>query len=119
QSANAFYEKGEFAQALPVYEKLVQANPNEAAYHYDLGNAYVKTNQVGKAVASYLRAFRLSPRDGDIRYNLTFLLARSGDELIPPGIPYSVFLLAYSLSGEELSGLFWLSFWSFCVLLGV
>jgi len=119
QSANALYEKGEFTQALPLYEKLVAANPKEAAYHYNLGNAFLKTGRVGRGVASYLRAFRLSPRDNDIRYNLTFTLARAGDELIPPGIPYSVFLLAYSLSGEELSGLFWLSFWSFCVLSGL
>src|SRR5947207_2322189 len=67
-AANSFYEKSDFANALPIYERLASEHPKEPSYHYNLGNTYLKTGRPGKAVASYLRAFRLAPRDGDVRY---------------------------------------------------
>lgn len=79
--------------------------------HYNLGNAYFKSNRTGRAVVSYMRAYRLLPRDTDIRYNLNFILERSGENLVPAGIPAVVHLAYYLLSENELKGLNWLLLW--------
>jgi tetratricopeptide (TPR) repeat protein len=73
QQANQLYEKGQFAAAIPMYESLVQEHQQNAALYYNLGNAYYRTQAMGKAIANYERALRLDPRDSEIRQNLAFL----------------------------------------------
>jgi hypothetical protein len=43
---------------------------------YNLGNARFKAGQIGKAMAAYLEASHLAPRDPDIRANLQFARKR-------------------------------------------
>jgi tetratricopeptide (TPR) repeat protein len=117
--ANAAYDKADYAAAIDAYSQLELADPDEPAYHFDLGNCEMKSGKLGKAVASYLRAFALAPRDSDIRTNLSFALGRAGEEMVPAGIPQSLFLLAYALSRNELQGLLALAVWLFCAAAGL
>jgi hypothetical protein len=50
---------------------------------YNLGNAYYRTGQVGKAVAEYWRAFRLNSGDKDVLYNLNLATTRVNDPALP------------------------------------
>jgi len=61
--AKASYDAGRFDQAASEFEALLAARPDDAAMHYDLGNAYLKAGRLGRASASYQRAFDLDPRD--------------------------------------------------------
>ncbi len=71
--ANAYYEKGEYAKAIELYESLAQERQVNAALYYNLGNAYYRAQQPGKAIVNYERALRFAPRDSDIRTNLEFV----------------------------------------------
>jgi len=72
ETANKLYEQGKFAEAAPAYQKLIQSGQISAALYFNLGNAFFKSGQIGRAIAAYRQAERLTPRDPDIRANLQF-----------------------------------------------
>ena len=74
-TANHLYETGQYSQAAQAYQQLVDQGFTESALFYNLGNAYYKAGDYGRAIANYRRAQLLAPRDADIAANLN--LARS------------------------------------------
>ncbi len=73
--ANGRFERGEFAEAVQLYESLLARGYGGTALYYNLGNAYLESGDLGRAIANYLRAEEISPRNQDIEANLG--LARS------------------------------------------
>lgn len=67
------YEQGDFASAAERFEDLSRRQVTSADVYYNLGNCYYKQGHAGKAVVNYRRALMLSPRDDDIRANLSLL----------------------------------------------
>jgi tetratricopeptide (TPR) repeat protein len=72
-SANKLYGQGKFAEAAGAYEKLIQTGTVSSAIYFNLGNAYFKSGQLGRAVAAYRDAELISPRDPEVRANLQFV----------------------------------------------
>ena len=71
---------------------------------YDLGNAYYRSGQLGKAILHYERAFRLNSGQGDVLYNLNFATTKAGDPEMPAGaLPALVWQLFYILSINALT----------------
>jgi len=70
--ANKLYEQGRFADAAAAYEKILQTGQTSAAVYFNLGNAWFKSGQLGRAILNYRLAEQLAPRDPDIRANLHF-----------------------------------------------
>ncbi len=70
--ANEQYQKGDYDAAIESYLAVLSGGVDNAALHYNLGNAYFKTGRLGYAIACYNRALRLEPRNDDIRANLEF-----------------------------------------------
>ena len=83
--ANRSYERGEFAEAAQQYEALIGLGYLDAAVYFNLGNAYLESGDLGRAVLSYLRAEELSPRDPDILANLELARSRTVDQLEAEG----------------------------------
>lgn len=73
--ANQLYEEGHFSEAAQSYQQLVDRGIEHSNLYYNLGNAYFKLGEIGRAILNYKRAAQLNPRDADIRSNLE--LARS------------------------------------------
>ena len=71
-SANKLYEEGKFTDAASAYEKLARSGETSAALYFNLGNAFFKSGQIGRAIATYRQAEQLAPRDPDLRANLQF-----------------------------------------------
>ena len=71
-AANKLYEEGKFAEAAAAYESLVQSRQVSAALYFNLGNAWFKSGQIGRAIAAYRQAEQITPRDPDLRANLQF-----------------------------------------------
>ena len=71
-SANKLYEQGKFAEAASAYAGLLQSNQASAALYFNLGNAFFKSGQIGRAIAAYRYAGQVTPRDPDVRANLQF-----------------------------------------------
>jgi tetratricopeptide (TPR) repeat protein len=72
EAANKFYYAGKFSEAVAAYENILYSGQKSVALYYNLGNAYFKNGQIGKAIATYREAEKMTPRDPDIRANLQF-----------------------------------------------
>jgi tetratricopeptide (TPR) repeat protein len=68
--ANKEYEQGHFKEAISGYEALVRAGQWSANLFYDLGNAYFRTGDFGRAVLNYERALALERHHPEARANL-------------------------------------------------
>lgn len=79
--ANQLYETGQLAQAAQAYEQLASQGFADSALFYNLGNAYFKQQDYGRAILSYRRAQQLAPRDVDIEANLNLARALRVDQL--------------------------------------
>lgn len=85
--AEVLYEEGNYAEAVEIYEELRRQGVESGVLHYNLGNAYIKQGELGKAILSYERARRSMPGDEDTRANLDYaygLVAEAPEELSLP-----------------------------------
>jgi tetratricopeptide (TPR) repeat protein len=73
--ANQDYEQGHFKEAVAGYEALVRAGQWNANLFYDLGNAYFRTGDFGRAILNYERALALDAHHPEATANL--LIARN------------------------------------------
>jgi len=102
-------EKGDYKASIKKGEDVLKAGFVSAEVHYNLGNAYLRTGQVGKAILAYRRAELLAPRDPDIRANLELARSRRRDKLDPrqPTKPVRAVLgVYYLLNLRELAVIF-------------
>lgn len=68
--ANQEYAAGHFKEAIDEYEALVRSGQLSANLFYDLGNAYFRTGDFGRAILNYERALALDPRHPEADANL-------------------------------------------------
>ncbi len=78
-SGDSLYNKEQFRDAAAMYERSLSEEGADADTYYNLGNAYFRTGQTGRAVVSYERALRLDPTHEDARTNLEFVNSRIAD----------------------------------------
>ncbi len=83
--ANDRYERGEYAEAAEQYEALIDRGYSEAALYFNLGNSYLESGDLGRAILNYLRARELSPREMDIRDNLELAREMTVDRVVAEG----------------------------------
>ena len=119
QEAESFYRQGKFSAALSLYEQELKNHPNDPFVYYNIGNCYFKMGSKGLAAANYYRAFKLAPRDSDIRHNLSLALSAGGERLIPAGIPAVLHRAFFYFSYSELEGLAFVLWWLLCTLGGI
>lgn len=103
--ANAAYESGDYELAVAFFERLAGSGFDSGHLHFNLGNAYLRNGELGKAVASYRRARIRLPRDEDVRANLSFARNSTKDALSPPEpspVVSTLFFWHYALSPREL-----------------
>jgi tetratricopeptide (TPR) repeat protein len=84
-SANRFYEQGKFSEAAATYQQVVQSGKVSPALYFNLGNAFFKSGQLGRAIAAYHDAEKISPRDSDVHANLQFVRGRVQNSTPPTG----------------------------------
>ena len=95
-------------------QELLKNNQNGHVY-YNLGNAYYRQGKIGHAIAAYLHAKQLLPRDADVKENLRFVHGKIKDKL------------TYDFNNSLFTAMFfWQSFIttkelyiSSCILLGI
>src|SRR5438034_1858696 len=68
--ANQAYAQGHFKEAIGSYEALVRAGRWNANLFYDLGNAYFRTGDFGRAILNYERALALDRHHPEATANL-------------------------------------------------
>ena len=80
-SANAAYTEGNWEDAVKDYEMISSLGLESPQLYCNLGNAWFKTGNLGKAILNYERALRLDPSYSDARYNLEFANTRTQDRI--------------------------------------
>lgn len=75
------YTDGDYATALSNWEEVRSAGLTSPELMYNLGNAYFKTGELGKAVLWYQRTLKDNPSDADAKYNLEYAQALTQDRI--------------------------------------
>jgi uncharacterized membrane protein len=115
--ANQLYQQNKFAEAREAYESVVRNGFLSGELYYNMGNAYYKTGDVGRAILNYERALRFMPNDDDLKHNLQLanLMITDKIEATP-----RLFLWDYwdGIKGAfSLNALTWISYGVFVLLI--
>ena len=99
-----------FQEAIEEYLRLIRSGYGGGQIYYNLGNAYFRAGQLGRAILEYKRAQLLIPRDPDLNFNLSHARDQIRDAIEEPsGFIEATFFWLKSFNLNEL-------FWSFALL---
>ena len=85
QRANAYYEKSEYPKAVEEYRAILDQGLESGSLDFNLGNAYFKLGELGKAVLYYEKAKMLIPQDADLKSNLEYAQSLSEEPAASDG----------------------------------
>jgi tetratricopeptide (TPR) repeat protein len=75
--------KEDYRAAAKELESLVAAGHNSGAVYYNLGNAYFRAGEFGRAIINYRKAIPYLPRDPHLRANLDQAISAAPGKLPP------------------------------------
>ena len=81
--ADSAYIQGDYLTAISMYEWIVQNQGVNATLYMNLGNCWLKRDEVAKAILNYERAYLIDPSDPDIRFNLELARTKTVDKVSP------------------------------------
>ncbi len=85
QQADSAYAQDNFALAERLYLESIKQDGTSSTIFYNLGNAYYRQGNLGKAIVNYERALKLDPTNADARDNLDFVKSKITDRQIDEG----------------------------------
>ena len=86
QAGNQLYQAGDYQGALDAYLGLYDEGLESGDLHYNIGNAYFKLGELGRAILFYERARLELPGDESARANLELARSLTADQITPlPG----------------------------------
>jgi tetratricopeptide (TPR) repeat protein len=106
EEAATAYARQDWRTAIINYEELRERGIHDPALFYNLGTAYAKSGESGRAALMLIRALRLAPRDPDIRANIEILSPETLNQLAVFPVPPIEFVY----------GLFSMNEWAFAAL---
>ena len=74
------YKENNFAEAISAFSKIAETGVKNSKLFYNLGNAYLKNDDLGHAILWYERALRLAPDDPDLKFNHEYAVSQVRDE---------------------------------------
>ncbi len=112
--ANAAYAAGKFQPAIQAYESLVRSGQWNPTLFYDLGNAWYRAGDAGRAILNYERALALDPNQAEAKANLQLVRDKARAlELAPSWLESRLRLL----TREQYTWLAVLAFWAALAIL--
>ena len=79
--ADSAYIQGDYLTAISIYESVIENQGVNATLYMNLGNCWLKRDEVAKAILYYERAYLLDPSDPDIRFNLELARTKTVDKV--------------------------------------
>ncbi|MBS1650566.1 MAG: tetratricopeptide repeat protein [Bacteroidetes bacterium] len=79
--AEKAYDTKNYKEAIEKYEALVSSGYKAYQLYFNLGNAYYKNNQIGKAIYNYELARKINPNDEDVKINLAIANSKTIDKI--------------------------------------
>ena len=74
------YRNGDWPAAIVAFESLANDGVDNGKLFYNLGNAYLKNDDLGHALLWYERALKHMPDDPDLRFNYDYSMTLTKDE---------------------------------------
>jgi tetratricopeptide (TPR) repeat protein len=116
--ADSAYSTENYTEAIKLYTKSIETDGVSSSAYFNLGNAYFKTGNIGRAIINYERALKIDPSNQDARTNLQFVNTRIQDKPEDDssflGNLYNTILSKYSPNAWA-----WIALISFIVVLGL
>jgi tetratricopeptide (TPR) repeat protein len=81
--ADSAYIQGDYISAISMYEWIADNQGVNATLYMNLGNCWLKRDEVAKAILYYERAYLIDPSDPDIRFNLELARTKTVDKVNP------------------------------------
>lgn len=81
--ADSAYIQGDWLTAIGMYEDIIENQGVNPTLYMNLGNAWLKMDEVAKAILYYERAYLLDPSDDDIKFNLELARTKTVDKVNP------------------------------------
>ena len=108
--ANQEFKERQYQEAIHDYHQLIEKGYENGHLNYNLGNAYLRSGQLGQAILHYERARLFMPRNADLKFNLNYALDQTTDALPQSkSLIHTGFFWIDSLTLNEL-------FWGFAVI---
>lgn len=79
--ASRAFKENRYQEAIDGYFQLIDNGYVNGHLYYNLGNAYFRSGQLGRAILNYKRAQLLIPRDADLNFNLRYALDQTQDAI--------------------------------------
>lgn len=81
ERAQRAYVEGNYELAAEEYRAIADGGEYSLKLYYNLGNAYFKLGDMGRAILFYNRALRLAPSNEDVRHNLSLAESQIKDRI--------------------------------------
>lgn len=80
EKANEFYENESYDSAIVVYESILDENQYSFEIYYNLGNAYFRSDKLGKAIMYWEKARKIKPSNQMVIDNLNYAYSFARDK---------------------------------------
>ena len=113
--ANKAFIAENYNDAIVKYEAILKDGYESVELYYNLGNAYYRSEQLGKSIWAYSNALEIAPRNRDIAHNLSIANAKIVDRIEMP--KSFVFITLYRLLKSKMTTYEWILFGSFLIFI--
>lgn len=79
--AEKLYSEKKYEEVIETYETILKEGLASYKLYYNLGNAYYKNNELGKAIYNYELANKLQPNNKDVKTNLRIANDKTIDKI--------------------------------------
>lgn len=79
--AEKLYSEKKYKEVIETYEIILKEGLVSYKLYYNLGNAYYKNNELGKAIYNYELANKLQPNNKDVKTNLRIANEKTIDKI--------------------------------------
>jgi tetratricopeptide (TPR) repeat protein len=99
-SAMEAYKAQDYSTTISNLENLAKSGIRNGELYYNLGNAHLKNNDLGRAILWYERSLSLLPNDPDVRFNYDYArsLTQDATEDGSASLAQIIFFWKYQLS---------------------
>ena len=102
--ADSAYIQGDYLTAISIYESVIENEGTNATLYMNLGNCWLKRDEVAKAILYYERAYLIDPSDPDIRFNLELARTKTVDKVNAVNQLFIVIWFKKLLSALDVTG---------------
>ena len=104
-----------YNDAIVKYESILDDGYESVELYYNLGNAYYRSEQLGKSIWAYSNALVIAPRNRDVAHNLAIANAQIVDRIEMP--KSFIFITFYRLFKSIMTTYEWILIGSFLIFI--